>query len=161
MKARRLPLPLHCYDEAGIIKPPAWLYWLLLFVCIDWVVLVFSLALREHTTQLLGLFYPAKSQLAMQLAATVPFIVVLLLLGNRQRLWQRQQRGWAGWIKPAIAVGVLFSLASSVWQIAAGHWQFQFLQAVKLLLVLLLGTMLIRSHHLQLMVSDWRSTEQA
>ncbi|MCW8108570.1 DUF2919 domain-containing protein [Alteromonas ponticola] len=154
--SRRLLLPLHCYDEGGVIKPPKWFYWLLLCVCIDWVVVIFSLALREHTTLLLNLFYPNRQLLVIQLLVTVPFIITLLLLGNRGRLWRKGWGRWSKAIMPLMFTGIALSFVSTIWQLNHRDWEFALLQAYRLVLNLLLGLLLLRSLHIGLMLSDWR-----
>ncbi len=151
----QLLLPLHCYDEAGIIKPPKWLYWLLLCVCVDWLVLIFSLALRQHTTLLLTLFYPNRELLAIQLIVTIPFILTLLLLGNRSRLWKKKLVKWPQSILPLMFVGISLSLAATLWQLHHRDWEFALLQAYRLTLNLILAILLIRSSHIGLMLRDW------
>ncbi|NMH58543.1 DUF2919 family protein [Alteromonas ponticola] len=149
-------LPLHCYDEAGVIKPPRWFYWLLLCVCADWIVLVFALTIREHTTLLLQLFYPNRQLLVVQLIVTIPFIITLLLLGNRSRLWKKGRVKWPRTILPLLLSGIVLSLASTLWQLSDRNWEFALLQAIRLVLNLLLGVLVLRSLHIGLMLSDWR-----
>nr|WP_269468659.1 DUF2919 family protein [Alteromonas sp. ASW11-130] len=149
-------LPLHCYDEAGVVKPPKWLYWLLLLACADWIVLIFALALREHTTLLLALFYPNRQLLIIQLIVTIPFILTLLLLGNRARLWKKGLVKWSKVILPLMLAGIALSLISTVWQLNHRDWEFALLQAFRLTLNLLLVILLLRSLHIGLMLSDWQ-----
>ncbi len=150
-----LPLPLHCYDEAGIIKPPRWLYWFLIVNSVDWVIFLFAVASRRHTTQLLEMFYPEKTLLWSKLAATLPFILVALLLGNRERLWKKTSIRWWRYTPAAIWSGISASLVVVGGQLQALNWQFQPLLAAQIVSLLLLGVLIARSRHLRLMLADW------
>ena len=152
----RLLLPLHCYDEAGRVKPPVWLYVLLLLLCTDWIALVFSLASFGQTSQLLAILYPDKTVLGTRLLATVPFVIVLLLLGNRERLWTRHWLQWRKLIKPLLLIGLASSLTAQVNTMAHERWSFHWTPAVFLLLNLITLLCVIRSKHLTTMVADWR-----
>lgn len=151
-----LPLPLSAYDDAGVIKPPRWLYWLLALNCLDWLMLVMALASTRHTTQLLSLFYPQQTLLWAKLAATVPLIVALLLLGNRSRLWKKQRYGWCKLLLPLIVAGVMANGVVIVSQLAQLHWQFSGVLAGQLSLASLLLVLVVRSRHWRLLVKDWQ-----
>ncbi|QJR82511.1 DUF2919 domain-containing protein [Alteromonas pelagimontana] len=156
MTRNTLPLPLHCYDEGGVVKPPLWLYMLLLAACADWLIFIFAVAIRDQTTFLLQLFYPQSSYLIIRLVITLPFLTVLLLLGNRERLWKKSRTSWRHCIYPLLIFGILASVTVQVWQIAVYHWLFQFVNALMLLLSCLFLVCLVRSRHVKLMIKDWR-----
>ncbi|WP_018981654.1 DUF2919 family protein [Salinimonas chungwhensis] len=151
-----LPLPLHCYDDAGIIKPPRWLYWLLLINSVDWTFFIFSVASRQHTSQLLGLFFPDRSLLWYKLAVTLPFIITALLLGNRQRLWKKSLINWYRLIPWLTVGGVAGSLTVVLLQLAGTHWYFQPVMAGQICALFTLATLMFKSKHVALMLQDWK-----
>lgn len=150
-----LALPLHCYDEAGRIKPPKWLFWILALGLKDWVLLVFALASREHTDTLMRLFYPDPVLFEINLGLALPFVVLFFTFGFRQKLWDRGWIRWAVLIKPtmvlALLAQVLFNLSAvvqsgGVFNLSSGL--LVFLSATCLLVVL-------RSQHVKFMLNDW------
>ena len=84
-----LKLPLTFYDESGRILPPRWLYSVFILLCIDWLAFVFSLASRTQTSELLTFFYPQKETLGLGLAASLPVLIALSLVSQRDRLWKK------------------------------------------------------------------------
>lgn len=156
-----LLLPLKCYDDTGVIKPPLWLYVMLLINSVDWIVLLFSLLSMQHTTLLLSLFYPQSHLLGLKLIGSVPFIIVLSLIGNRQRLWKKQYYGWLWVLKPLVAAGIFLSSALVIQQLALSHWQFHFMLASQLFSLFLFFWMGLKSRHIKWMLTDWRKDTPA
>ena len=156
-----LPLPLKCYDEAGIIKPPLCLYALLLINSIDWLIFVFALVSMQHTTLLLNLFYPQSQLLGLKLMGSVPFILVLLLIGNRQRLWNKQLFGWLWFLRPLGLLGIIASSALVGQQLVLSHWQFHAMLAGQLVSLVLLFWSGIKSRHIRFMLADWNKRTPA
>lgn len=152
-------LPLHCYDLKGRIMPPRWLYTLLLMLCTDWLALVFSLASRGQTSQLLSILYPDRAILGNRLLATLPFLLVLLLLGNRSRLWNKGLYQWRRGIKPLLLTGIIASTGAQIATMAQEWWVFHWTPALFLLLNLVLLLSVIRSRHLSFMIEDWRYSQ--
>ncbi|MBU2976976.1 DUF2919 family protein [Alteromonas sp. C1M14] len=153
-------LPLHCYDHKGRIMPPRWLYTLLLLLCTDWLALIFSLASMGQTSQLLSILYPDKAVLGSRLLATLPFLVVLLFLGNRSRLWNKGCYRWRWAIKPLLYVGIISSIGAQLSTMAREWWEFHWTPAVFLLLNVVLLVSVVRSRHLSFMVKDWCHRDQ-
>jgi len=149
-------LPLHCYDEAGRVKPPLWLYWMLLILCSDWIALVFSLVTFGQTSELLSVLYPDKTVLGWRLLATWPFLTVILLMGNRERLWNKELTGWRLGIMPLIWTGNIVSIAAQMQTVLHDQWDFHWTPACFILVNVLVFVTVMRSRHIRLMVSDWR-----
>ena len=152
-------LPLHCYDEAGRIKPPLWLYWMLLILCSDWIALVFSLVTFGQTSELLSVLYADKTVLGWRLLATWPFLTVILLMGNRERLWKKELTGWRLGIMPLIWTGNIVSIAAQMQTVLHDQWDFHWTPACFILVNVLVFVTVMRSRHIRLMVSDWRDPE--
>ncbi|MEW9796786.1 DUF2919 family protein [Alteromonas sp. CYL-A6] len=151
-----LKLPLHCYDEAGHILPPRWLYWLFAFACIDWLVLVFALASMQQTHELLALFYPDRVLLGTNLVAGFPVVIALVLTAQRERLWKRGWIRWAAVIRPLLITGLLTIAGLQVWAEIKMHWQFQAYSGLRLFMALACLYAVARSRHVRWMLEDWK-----
>lgn len=151
-----LKLPLHCYDEAGRILPPRWLNWLIALACADWVLLVFSLASRSQTTTLLGLFYPDRLLLAANLVSTIPLVIGLVLISQRDRLWKRDIIGWVTILRPLLMTGLFMSMAIQIRTEYLLDWRFTPHSSIKLILLTAFIYCVMRSRHLRWMVEDWK-----
>ncbi|WP_269520144.1 DUF2919 family protein [Alteromonas sp. BMJM2] len=150
-----LKLPLKYYDESGRILPPVWLYSLLLLLCIDWLVFIFSVASRTQTTDLLAFFYPQKEALGLNLVASLPVLLTLVLISQRERLWKHDLIRWRHCILPFIQIGVLILLTSQVYYLMHHQWGFEVVTAVKILLYSMTLYVVTRSRHLKWMINDW------
>ncbi|MBU3022988.1 DUF2919 family protein [Aestuariibacter sp. A3R04] len=157
----KLLLPLHCYDEAGRIKPPRWLLVLLVLLCSDWIILIFSLASMGQTSQLLGILYPDKSQFGLRLVATIPLLLAVLMLSNRERFWKRHWYSWRFLCCGCILTGIALSAIIQIVALEHDDWAFHFTPGCFLLLNLLTIVCIFNSRHLRLMLNDWRRPTDA
>lgn len=155
MKTTPLKLPLHCYDEAGRITPPRWLAIVFVFCLADWLILVFSLTMRDKTSFLLSLFYPSRIELAVSLLCALPALLSLILASQRERLWKRERLRWSYWVVPLLVFSLLSQIALQLWYLSSHHWQFQFVIAVRLLICVVSSYAVLKSRHLRWMISDW------
>ena len=154
-----LKLPLKHYDESGRILAPSWLYFLLLLLCVDWLVFIFSVASRSQTTELLAFFYPQKEALGLNLVASLPVLTSLVLISQRERLWKRNWLSWRHFVLPFIQVGVLVLLTGQMYYLMHHHWGFELVTAVKILLYTITLYVVTRSRHLKWMIEDWATPE--
>lgn len=150
-----LKLPLKYYDESGRILPPRWLYALLLLLCADWALFIFSLASRSHTDTLLHFFYPHSKSLLFALVTSVPALLSLLLLSQRERLWKKGLISWRRWFIPLLLCGVVALLTSQVVYAITHHWAFELITAIRLVLSIIALYTIAKSRHLRWMVDDW------
>lgn len=155
----KLLLPLHCYDESGRIKPPRWLTVLLILLCSDWIALIFSLASMGHTSQLLGLIYPDKSQFGLRLVASIPLLIAILMLSNRERLWKRHWYRWRILCFVLIIVGVVCSAMIQVLALSHDNWAFHVTPGIFLFLNGLTIVSITNSRHVRYMLQDWRQPD--
>ncbi|WP_218310676.1 DUF2919 family protein [Alteromonas antoniana] len=155
MKTTPLKLPLHCYDEAGRITPPRWLAVVFVFCLADWLILIFSLTMRDKTSFLLSLFYPSRIELAVSLLCALPALLSLILASQRERLWKREHLRWSYWVVPLLIFSLLSQIALQLWYLSSHHWQFQFVIAARLLVCIVSCYAVVKSRHLRWMISDW------
>tara|TARA_Y100000748_G_scaffold67071_1_gene54515 strand:- start:9254 stop:9721 length:468 start_codon:yes stop_codon:yes gene_type:complete len=151
-----LKLPLKYYDESGRILPPKWLYLLLAFFCLDWVIFIFSLASPSQTDTLLFLFYPQANSLGIALLESLPIVVSLLLLSQRERLWKRNLTGWPRALLPLMLLGISCAFCVVLYHEALVKWQFELFQGIRLLVSIASLYVVSQSRHLRWMVEDWQ-----
>jgi len=151
-----LKLPLNYYDESGRILPPRWLYALLLLLCADWALFIFSLASRSQTDVLLHFFYPHAKSLLVGLVTSVPSLLALLLLSQRERLWSKGLIAWRRWFIPLLLSGVGALLLSQIVYAITHHWAFELITAIRLVMSAIGFYIIAKSRHLRWMVEDWQ-----
>ena len=152
-----LKLPLAFYDESGRILPPRWLYSVLILLCIDWLAFIFSLASRTQTNELLAFFYPQKETLGLGLAASLPVLIALSLVSQRDRLWKKGYLVWRKWVIPLAQIGVLTLLSVQLYYAMHHHWGFEFITGVKIVFYSIALYAISKSRHLRWMVEDWET----
>lgn len=152
-----LKLPLAFYDESGRILPPRWLYSVLILLCIDWLAFIFSLASRTQTSELLAFFYPQKETLGLGLAASLPVLIALSLVSQRDRLWKKGYLAWRKWVVPLVQLGVLALLSVQLYYAMHHHWGFEFITGVKIVYYSIALYAISKSRHLKWMVEDWET----
>ncbi|WP_394220367.1 DUF2919 family protein [Alteromonas gracilis] len=150
-----LKLPLQFYDESGRILPPKWLYALSLMLCIDWIAFIFSLASRSQTSELLSFFYPNKASLGTALVASLPILMGLVLVSQRERLWKKGFVKWRRVVRPSIQLGCLLLLAVQFTYLIDHQWGFEFFVALRMVFCVFAFYAVWRSRHLRWMVEDW------
>lgn len=152
-----LKLPLTFYDESGRILPPRWLYSVFILLCIDWLAFVFSLASRTQTSELLTFFYPQKETLGLGLAASLPVLIALSLVSQRDRLWKKGFLAWRRWVIPLAQLGVLALLSVQLYYAMHHHWWFETITGVKIVFYSIALYAISKSRHLKWMVEDWET----
>ena len=152
-----LKLPLSCYDESGRILPPRWLYAVFILLCIDWLAFIFSLASRTQTSGLLTFFYPQKESLGLGLAASLPVLLALVLVSQRDRLWKKGYIGWRRLIIPLAQLGVLLLLNVQLYYAMHHHWGFEVITGVKIVFYGVALDAISKSRHLRWMIEDWEA----
>lgn len=71
------------YDTHGYLKAPVWLWLGWLFLARAWIVFVIAGVSRDSGTQILSLIYPGNQTLYLGMAAGVPSVVLMWLIGLR------------------------------------------------------------------------------
>ncbi len=154
---RMLKLPLSCYDESGRILPPRWLYAVFILLCIDWLAFIFSLASRTQTSDLLAFFYPQKESLGIGLVASLPVLLALVLVSQRERLWKKGYTSWRRLVIPLAQFGVLLLLNTQLYYAMHHHWGFEAITGVKIVFYGVALYAISKSRHLRWMIEDWEA----
>lgn len=151
-----IPLPLHCYDEAGRVKPAFFLYLTCLWLCKGLLILVVSASMRDKATVLLTFFYPNNQDWYLSVAPALFGLVGLLTLSLRDLLRQRQVIIYQRYLREILSVGLLVSLAIYVLGVINLSGHFELASGVLILMTLVFLTYLWRSQHTRLFCKDSR-----
>lgn len=149
-----IPLPLNCYDDAGRIKPPFFLYLTCLWLCKGFLVLVLSASMRDNATALLTFFYPNNQDWYMSVAPAIFGLVGLLVISLRDVLRARQVLGYQKNIRLILTAGLLVSLAIYISGIVNLSGSFELASGVLILITLGFIVYLWRSKHTRLFGED-------
>lgn len=152
----KLVLPLKFYDEGGRVLPPRSLWWCLLFIARSYVIFVFSLTLPNQSEKLLSIFYPVKDQLYTGLVIGTFAIGPILLVSFREKIWKHHAEWSFALLKPLLVLGLVADLGLLVLQAKQNYWHFSWGVGVGFILSLIAMYWLLSSHHLKVMLEDWR-----
>ena len=151
---RKIPLPLHCYDESGHIKPPLMLYCCALWLCKGLIVLIVSASLRDNATALISLFYPDSGHWYQSVIPAFFGLVSLLILSLRDKLRERSALVWQRSVARILWLGFIVSLIIQLRIVALNHGQFEWASGLLLAITFGLLGYLLRSRHVKLFVAD-------
>ncbi|MBT0586495.1 DUF2919 family protein [Alteromonas oceanisediminis] len=151
---QKIPLPLHCYDESGHIKPPLMLYLCAIWLCKGLVVLILSASLRDNATALISLFYPDTGHWYQSVIPAMFGITSLLILSLRDTLRARNALQWQRQVKHILLAGLSVSVIIQLRLVAINHGQFEWASGILLLVSLACAGYLLRSRHVVLFVRD-------
>ncbi|MDC8830939.1 DUF2919 family protein [Alteromonas gilva] len=151
-----LKLPLNYYDEAGVVLPPRWFYWMLMIACRDVLLVCAFAAIPAESDRLYRLFFPHSDSLWLQLLSSLPFIAVIILLSFRGRLWQVGCSRWRLAVRPLCWLGCLTQLMVVSYLLQRSGWQFDLYLGAVIVLLVAFTIMLVRSRHLTVMLDDWQ-----
>ena len=153
-REQRIPLPLHCYDESGHIKPPLILYVLALWLCKGVLVLLLSVSMRNDTKALITLFYPNNQDWYISTIPAFFGLTGLVALSLRENLRKRQVSLLQRNIKFILGMGLLSILTIQLTQVVSQAGLFSLTAAVFILVSLSFGLYLLRSKHTRLFSRD-------
>ncbi|BFT30235.1 hypothetical protein D210916BOD24_14110 [Alteromonas sp. D210916BOD_24] len=100
-------------------------------------------------------FYPQKESLGMGLAASLPVLLSLALLSQRERLWKRDVIKWRAFIVPLIQIGITALLAVQLFYAMHHHWGFEYVTGVKIVVYAIALYVVSKSRHVKWMIEDW------
>lgn len=153
-----LKLPLHCYDEAGRITPPATFWLCCLLLAKSYFLFIVSLSLRQDSQLLLSTFYPDKYELYRGFGIGIGAVIAAGLVSLRERWWETKWSGLRHTIKPLLFIALLLDLVYQVQHANRLHWGFSWSIAGLILLDVSLFYWVWKSRHLKWMIQDWAIT---
>lgn len=150
-----LPLPLHCYDQAGRVIPPK-LFWLsCLFLIKSWLIFLGSVTIRGKEKEILEFWFPIHQDLYVSLALGLPALVAMLLTSHRGKLWEKGRTLWVYWVGVLLSVAILAQLIYLINRLVQAQFNYHHALALSLLGVILIGVYMLRSQHIRQMFRDW------
>lgn len=117
---------------------------------------VAALSVREHSSELLAIFYPERNYLYFSLGIAFPSLVSLGLLGFREKIWEANKIWLFLLIKPLLLCSILADLALHLILANMQYWQFSWVIAITLLLDFLAVYFILADKHTKLMLKDWQ-----
>lgn len=153
---RSIALPLKYYDDAGRVKPPIGLWLYATFIAKSVLILVGSLTNRDTSESMLEIFYPQKSDFYFGLILGCFGLVICLICGFREKIWQAKKIVLFSTIKPLIICSLMLDLGFQFKLAHAHYWAFSWNIGVNILLIGSFAYWLIKSHHLKIMLEDWQ-----
>ncbi|MDG1122857.1 MAG: DUF2919 family protein [Glaciecola sp.] len=151
----RLPLHLHCYDDAGRIVPPRPFWWSLVFLAKSWLILIGSVTIRGKESEILAFWYPHKFDLYLALGLGLPAVIAMLLCSNRERLWLREYKRWVYVLIACLALACFGQLTHYGLRLINTHFVYDHATAMGLVGVFGVIGYTLRSRYLRLMYRDW------
>lgn len=146
-------------DDKGHVKPPIWLYAILVYLARGWCVWIASLTQANDRAAIVRLFYPDRFDFIQALIAGIGAVILFgLVIAERQRKPQ--------WLAPAfrkmmIVLWGLLLLDGVLLAQRLNHadYLFSWFFAVDILLLFWSGLYLLYSKHLKFYVKDWHREE--
>jgi hypothetical protein len=152
-----LKYPLHYYDEAGRMKPPLFVYILLLFVCRGLLILIVSLSFREDSERLLRIFYPLPYHFYLSFLPIVPALLGLYLVSKRTVLWDKERFSWFRCLPWFLYCALLLDGVIQVYMLNEMNFRFSLTHGVTLLFVFCGVIYVSQSQYLSHLILDWTS----
>jgi hypothetical protein len=153
----QLKYPLHHYDEAGRMKPPLFVYILLLFVCRGLIVLIVSLSFREDSERLLRIFYPLPYHFYLSLAPIIPALICLYFVSKRTVLWKKERYLWFRWLPWFLYSALIFDGAVQLYMLQEINFRFSMTHGMSLLAVFCGVLYMKQSRYIPHLIQDWSS----
>ena len=153
----QLKYPLHYYDEAGRMKPPIFVYILLLFVCRGLLVLIISLSFREDSERLLRVFYPLPYHFYLSLMPILPALVGLYFVSKRTILWGKERYTWFKCLPWCLYAALIFDALIQLYMLSEINFAFSMTHGVTLLIVVCGLLYMRQSRYMKHLVKDWSS----
>jgi hypothetical protein len=154
-----LKFPLHHYDEAGRLKPPALLYVYLLFLCRGFLLLIISLSFREDSSRMMTLFYPNKWDFYWSLLPTVPAMIILALFSQRSKLWQGGYYALFKVIPSLFVLALLADIAVQLSILSRIDFSFSFTHGLSIVIAFTGLAYALKSRHMKDLPVDWSRTD--
>lgn len=150
-----LKYPLHYYDEAGRMKPPVFVYILLLFVCRGLIVLIISLSFREDSERLLRIFYPLPYHFYLSLLPILPALIGLYLVSKRSVLWKEEKYVWFKCLPFCLYSALICDVGIQAYMLDEIDFTFSMNHGVSLFMASCGILYMIQSKYIKNLMIDW------
>ena len=153
----KLPLPLHCYNEAGRVLPSTWFNLIFLWGARALLLLAALVMLGPRGEGIPAVFFPVHWQFMAHSGLGVLYIGIWLLIGRREKLWENgiRLRG----IKTTVLVLLILDLTVQIMEILTMQSAFGWSKGLMLVITAFLTGYLLRSKRTRIMFRDWSALE--
>lgn len=153
-KTVALPFPLHCYDDAGLLKPPLSLYLIGLWLCKALLLMLISVSMRDNPTALIEWIYPDNRLWYQNLIPVAPGVFALISLSLRDKFREKNWLWLQKYCRTVLLCGLFGLLFLQVSTIMAQGAAFNWGQAVSLLISSTCVVYLGRSRRVGAFIAD-------
>ena len=150
----KLPLPLHCYNEAGRVVPSTWFTLLFFWGARILLLLIGTLVLGDSSNLIPKQLLPFSWQLPAHSVLGLIFLGLWLLQGRREVIWKKGYR--LKWLKPTIILMLLVDISLQMTAIILTHGTFDLLRGLIVLISLFFLFYTLRSKRTNIMFEDWK-----
>ncbi len=152
----KLPLPLHCYDQAGRVLPPKCFWLSCLFLTKSWLIFLGSVTIRGKEKAILEFWFPIHHDLYISLALGLPALVAIILTSYREKLWSMGQTLWVYWVWGLISIAILAQFFYLLNRLVDAQFNYHHALAMSMAGVILISVYMLRSQHIRIMLQDWK-----
>ncbi|MFC3120637.1 DUF2919 domain-containing protein [Agaribacter flavus] len=151
----QLEFPLSHYDEGGRLKPPLFLYFVLLFFCRGIVIFVVALSVPNDSSRMMEIFYPEKYDFYLSLMSAVPAVLALVLLSRRYSIWQQSKQRLFSFLFALLVMASLIDLSLQIYIVNKLSYSFSISRALTLGGAVLALSYVLKSKHIRHLRKDW------
>lgn len=150
----KLPLPLHCYNEAGRVVPSTWFTLMFFWGARVLLLLIGSLVLGDSGNLMPKQLLTFSWQLPAHSVLGLIFLGLWLLQGQREVIWKK---GYTlKWLKPMTILMLLADIGLQIAAIILTHGAFDLLRGLIVVISLFFLGYTLRSKRTNIMFDDWK-----
>lgn len=139
------------------MKPPVFVYILLLFVCRGLIVLIISLSFRQDSERLLKIFYPLPYHFYLSLVPILPALMCLFLVSKRTILWKKEKYIWFKWLPVCLYTALVCDAGIQLYMLDAIKFAFSMNHGLSLLMAFCGLLYMSQSKYIRHLMKDWTS----
>jgi len=137
------------------MKPPVFVYILLLFVCRGLLVLIISLSFREDSERLLRIFYPLPYHFYLSLLPILPALMGLYLVSKRTLLWKDEKYAWFKFLPTYLYSALICDAGIQLYMLEEIDFTFSMNHGLSLLMAFCGLIYLRQSKYIRHLMVDW------
>lgn len=139
------------------MKPPIFVYILLLFVCRGLLVLIISLSFREDSERLLKIFYPLPYHFYLALIPILPALMGLYLVSKRTILWKKERYSWFTFLPVCLYAALICDVGIQIYMLKEIKYTFSMNHGLSLFMASCGLLYMIQSKYIKHLITDWTS----
>ncbi|WP_299491630.1 DUF2919 domain-containing protein [uncultured Shewanella sp.] len=143
-------------DEKGQVKPPIYLYGMLIFLARGWCIWVASLTQSSDRAGLVSLFYPHKADFIMSLMAGLGAVLIYIFVIAERKRSPEWLRIPFGQIRSLLFGLLLLDGGLLIARVMTTHYLYSWSMGLDALLLFWSVIYLFKSKRLSLYLSDWK-----